>query len=186
MALACTGPVLVTFTAYLAGHPTKTRYALLLSPAVALALASVTTGRRVAQLAVVALASLQLVDAPQTLPVLRESTRDRADVARRRPFVDNFRRTYAGGRLLASMGSTAPVLFETGLPLREVVHEGNGFYWANAVVDPHRFVSWILIADGDVLDQVRTYRRAFPEGFAPVWTGARLTLYARQEAPAAQ
>jgi len=185
MAFACTGPALVTFTAYLAGHPTKTRYALLLTPAVALALASVTRGRRVAQLAVIALASLQLVEAPQTLPVMRESTRDRADVARRRPFVDNFRRTYAGGRLLASMGSTAPVLFETGLPLREVVHEGNGFHWANAVVDPHRFVSWILIADGDVLDQVRSYRRAFPEGFAPVWTGAHLTLYARQDPPPA-
>ena len=83
------------------------------------------------------------------------------------------------------MGSTAPVLFETGLPLREVVHEGNGFYWANAVVDPARFVSWILIADGDVLDQVRTYRRAFPEGFVPVWRGAHVTLYARRDAPSA-
>jgi hypothetical protein len=172
----------VTFTAYLAGHPTKTRYALLLAPAVGLALAAVTRGRRVAQLAVLAVAALQLVEAPQTLPVLREATRDRADVARRRPFVDTFRQRYQGGRLLASMGSTAPVLFETGLPLREVVHEGNGFYWANAVVDPNRFVSWILIADGDVLDQVRSYRRAFPEGFVPVWSGARLTLYARQDA----
>ena len=83
------------------------------------------------------------------------------------------------------MGSTAPVLFETGLPLREVVHEGNGHYWANAVVDPARFVTWVLVADGDVLDQVRSYRRAFPEGFVPVWSGARLTLYIRQDAPAA-
>jgi hypothetical protein len=98
--------------------------------------------------------------------------------------VDTFRLRYRGGHLLASMGSTAPVLFETGLPLREVVHEGNGHYWANAVVDPHRFVAWILIADGDMLDQVRSYRRAFPEGFVPVWSGARLTLYARQD-PAA-
>jgi hypothetical protein len=77
------------------------------------------------------------------------------------------------------MGSTAPVLFETRLALREVVHEGNGHFWESAVVDPSRSVAWVLIADGDVLDQVRTYRRAFPEGFAPVWSGARLTLYAR-------
>ena len=185
MAAACAGPALVTFTAYLAGHPTKARYALLLAPAIALALAAVTRGRRLAQLGALAIAALQLVDAPPTLPVLREATRDRAAVAERRPFVDNFRRRYAGGRLLASMGSTAPVLFETGLPLREVVHEGNGHYWANAVVDPHRFVSWVLVADGDVLDQVRTYRRAFPEGFLPVWRGASLTLYARQDASAA-
>ena len=32
MAVVLAGPALVTFTAYLAGHPTKTRYALLLSP----------------------------------------------------------------------------------------------------------------------------------------------------------
>ncbi len=116
--------------------------------------------------------------------MIREATRDRADVATRKPFADTFRSRYHGGRLLASMGSTAPVLFETGLPLREVVHEGNGHYWANAVVDPHRFVSWVLVADGDILDQVRTYRRAFPEGFVPVWQGATLTLYARQDASA--
>jgi hypothetical protein len=185
MAAACAGPALVTFTAYLAGHPTKARYTLLLAPAIALALAAITRGRRVAQLGVLALAALQLVEAPPVLPVLREATRDRAAVAERRPFVDTFRLRYHGGRLLASMGSTAPVLFETGLPLREVVHEGNGHYWASAVVDPHRFVKWILIADGDVLDQVRTYRRAFPEGFVPVWSGASLTLYARQEGAAA-
>ena len=185
MAAACAGPALVTFSAYLAGHPPKARYALLLAPAFSLALAAVTRGRRVAQLGALAVAALQLVEAPPTLPVLREATRDRTAVAERRPFADTFRLRYRGGRLLASMGSTAPVLFETGLPLREVVHEGNGHYWASAVVDPARFVSWVLVADGDVLDQVRTYRRAFPEGFVPVWRGASLTLYARQDAAAA-
>lgn len=182
-AAACAGPALVTFTAYLAGHPGKARYALLLAPAFALALAAATRGRRAAQLAVLTLAALQAVGAPVPLPVLREATRDRAAVATRRPLVDGFRGRYHGGRLLASMGSTAPVLFETRLPLREVVHEGTGHYWASAVVDPSRYVSWILIADGDVLDQVRSYRRAFPEGFTPVWRGARLTLYARQAPP---
>jgi hypothetical protein len=182
MAVACAGPGIVTFTAYLAGHPTKARYALLLAPALGLALAAVTRGRRLAQAGALALCALQMVDAPVPLPVLREATRDRRDVAVRKPFADNFRLQYGGGRLLASMGSTAPVLFETGLHLRDVVHEGNGHYWANAVVDPARFVSWVLVADGDVLDQVRSYRRAFPEGFVPVWSGARLTLYARQDA----
>ena len=185
MAAACAGPALVTFTAYLSGHPTKSRYALLLAPAVALALAAATQGRRAAQRGALAVAALQLLEAPVPLPVIREATRDRAAVAARRPFTDTFRFRYRGGRLLASMGSTAPVLFETGLPLREVVHEGNGHYWASAVVDPARFVSWVLVSDGDALDQVRTYRRAFPEGFVPVWSGASLTLYARQDASAA-
>ena len=179
MAAACTGPLLVTMTAYLAGHPPKARYPLLLAPAFALALAAATRGRPAAQLAVLAVAALQGMVAPDPLPVLKEATRDRAEVAKRRPFVDGFRARYHGGGLLASMGSTAPVLFETRLALREVVHEGNGHFWESAVVDPPRYVSWVLIAEGDVLDQVRAYRRAFPEGFIPVWRGARLTLYAR-------
>jgi hypothetical protein len=54
------------------------------------------------------------------------------------------------------------------------------------VVDPPRFVAWVLIADGDVLDQVRVYRKAFPEGFVPVWSGAHLTLYARPDVLAAE
>ena len=136
MAVACTGPAVVTFTAYLAGHPTKARYALLLAPAFALALAAMTRGRPIAQLGVAGARRAPARRGAPALPVLREATRDRAAVAERRPFVDTFRSRYHGGRLLASMGSTAPVLFETGLPLREVVHEGNGHYWANAVVDP--------------------------------------------------
>ncbi len=179
MAAACTGTAVVTFTAYLAGHPPKARYPLLLAPAFALALAAVTPGRRALQAAVIAVAALQGASAPDPLPVLKEATRDRADVAKRRPFVDGFRGRYRGGYLLASMGSTAPVLFETRLPLKEVVHEGNGHLWESAVVDPARSVSWVLIADGDVLDRVRAYRRRFPEGFVPTWRGARLTLYER-------
>jgi hypothetical protein len=181
-AFACSGPAVVTFAAYLAGHPTKARYALLLAPAFALALAAVTRGRPGAQLAALAVAALQAVVAPDPLPVLREATRDRVNVAIRRPAMEAFRQRYRGGRLLASMGSTAPVLWETRLPLREVVHEGNGHVWESSVVDPSRYVQWVLLAEGDVLDQQRVYKRAFPEGFVEVWRGARLTLYERRPA----
>ena len=126
------------------------------------------------------MAALQAVVAPDPLPVLKEATRDRVNVAIRRPAMEAFRQRYRGGRLLASMGSTAPVLWETRLPLREIVHEGNGHYWQSAVVDPSRYVQWVLLAEGDILDQQRFYRRAFPEGFAEVWRGARLTLYERR------
>src|SRR5262245_1962187 len=152
-AWAALGPLVVTLTAYVAGHPPKARYALLLAPAFALLLARATTGRPWLQTAAVLAAGLQLVALPEPLPVLRESLRDRRDVVERRAALDAFTREYHGGRLLASMGSTAPVLFELGqlgLPLREVVHEGNGHWWEYAVVDPGREVSWVMIARGDL------------------------------------
>jgi hypothetical protein len=183
LAVAFTGPAVVTLTAYLAGHPTKARYPLLLAPAFGLALAAATRGRRAQQAAVLALAALQPIAVARPLPVLREAVRDRRDVTGRRLDVEAFRSGYRGGRVLASMGSLAPVLFETRLPLREFVHEGNGHLWEYAAVDPARNVRWVLLAPGDVLDQIRAYRPAFPEGFTPVGRWGLITVYERAAPP---
>ena len=183
MSVAALAPMAVTLTAYLAGHPPKARYALLLAAALALGLGRVTAGRPVLQAAALAASALQLVSVPRPLPVLREATRDRAAVAERLPVLDLWRGRYTGGRILASMASAAPVLFELnqrGIPLREIVHEGNDDFWEYAVVDPGREVTWVMIVEGDVLDRTRRLRRAFPEGFEPVLKFRRVTIYRRQ------
>jgi hypothetical protein len=187
LALAALAPLSVTFTAYVAGHPTKARYALLAAPALALALAAATAGRRWLQAGVLVLAALQIAAVPRPLPVLREATRDQRDVAERLPVLAAFREQYTGGHVLASMGSLAPVLYELGqlgLPLREVVHEGNGNWWAYAVVDPGREVRWIISAQGDILDQERQWRSrsGYPEGFVPALHFGRVTIYRRAAA----
>jgi hypothetical protein len=184
LAVVFAGPAAVTLTAYLAGHPTKARYPLLLAPAFGLALAAATRGRPLAQAAALALAAAQPVAVARPLPVLREALRDHRDVAERRLDVEAFRRGYLGGRVLASMGSLAPVLFETRLPLREFVHEGNGWIWEYAAVDPARNVRWVLVSPGDTLDQIRAYRPAFPEGFVPVARWGLVTVYTRAGDPA--
>jgi hypothetical protein len=179
LAAAGLAPAVVTLTAYLAGHPPKARYPLLLVTGLAFALALATAPRRWAQALAVGLAVSQVAAVPRPLPVLKESTRDKEAVAERLPVVAALREAYAGGRILASMGSLAPVLFELRLPLREIVHEGNGNYWTYAVVDPAREVSWVVVARGDVLDRVRRYRRAFPEGFVPVMGFRGVQIYRR-------
>jgi len=179
LATAGLAPAVVTFTAYLAGHPQKARYPLLLVTALSFALALATAPRRWAQALAIGLALSQGAAVPRPLPVLTESTRDREAVAERLPVVAALREAYTGGRILASMGSLAPVLFELRLPLREVVHEGNGNYWTYAVVDPAREVSWVVVARGDVLDQVRRYRPSFPEGFVPVMGFKGVEIYRR-------
>jgi len=183
LSLCALAPLAVTLTAYLAGHPPKARYALLLAPALALGLAHAAAGRRVVQALAVTAAALQLVTVPSPLPVLREATRDRTAVAERLPVLDVWRGQYQGGRILASMSSAAPVLFELnqrGVPLREFVHEGNDDYWEYAVVDPAREVGWVMIVEGDVLDHVRRLRPGFPEGFEPALRFRRVTIYRRQ------
>jgi hypothetical protein len=185
LGVAALAPLAVTLTAYLAGHPSKARYPLLVAPALALALAAATRGRRLAQGAALLAAALQLVAVPRPLPVLRESTRDRRDVAERLPVLDEWMRAYDGRRILASMGSLAPVLYELGqrgVPLRDIVHEGNGGWWECAVVDPGREVGWVIVARGDVLDEVHRIRSRFPEGFTPFLRFGGVTIY-RNDVP---
>ena len=185
VAAAFAAPAVVTITAYLAGHPAKARYPLLLAPALATAVCCATSRRRPAQLAAAAVFALQPIAVGPPLPVLAEATRSyRAEIAEG-PGLAALRHTYGGGRILASMGSAAPLLFDLGLPLREIVHEGNGTYWEYAVVDPQRYVSWVLVSPGDTLDQVRAYRPRFPEGFVPVRSIGRFTVYAPAPVPRA-
>lgn len=176
--VAALAPASVTLTAYLAGHPEKARYVLLLAPALALALAAATAGRRWLQAAALALAALQWAPAAP-LAVLEEASLDRQDLVERAPVVAQLRRDYAGGRLLVSLASLAPVVFETRIHLREFVHEGNVGLWEHVAVDPAREVAWVLIAEGDALDRVREYRPAFPESFVPVMRSGRVTIYRR-------
>jgi hypothetical protein len=171
----------VIVAAYLAGHPAKARYPLLLAPALALALAGATARARAAQAAAFALTFTQALFVADTPPVLAESTRHLAASIERRPVVADFRREYRGGRLLASMGSSAPFLFELQLPLREVVHEGNHPIWERALADPAGEVEWVLVAEGDVIDLERAGRPAMLDGFAP-WRRFRSSVLYRRAA----
>jgi len=176
-ALAGLGPAVVVLSAYLAGHPEKARYTLLLASPIGLFLALATRGRRFLQALTLAVAALQARAVPAPLPIIVEATRDRKDVLERRPILEILRREYRGGRILASMGSLAPILFELKLPLKEIVHEGNGNFWDYAVTDPGREVGWVILARGDILDRVRRVRSRFPESFVPVLEFDSVVIY---------
>ncbi len=181
-ALVCLAAGAVVVAAYLAGHPAKARYPLLLAPALALALAAGTSGSRKAQAAGLVLAASQGLFVANPSPVLAESTRHVSAAIERRPAVAALRREYDGGRLLASMGSSAPFLFELQLPLREVVHEGNHPLWERALESPRRAVSFVLVAKGDVIDQERARRPALLAGFEP-WLRFRRSVVYRRTGP---
>jgi hypothetical protein len=183
LALLASGAVVVA--AYVGGHPAKARYPLLLAPALALALAGATAGSRAGQAAALALALMQGVFVARPSPALAEATRGVGAAIERQPVVTAFRGAYRGGRLLASMGSSAPFLFELQMPLREVVHEGNHPMWELALGDPRREVEWVLLAEGDVIDQERQRRPQLLVGFEP-WRRFRTSVLYRRAAGNAQ
>jgi hypothetical protein len=167
----------VTVAAYLQGHPPKARYALLLAPALALALAGATARSRPAQLVALGLALSQPLLVASPAPALAEATRHVGAAIERRPVVAAFRREYRGGRLLASMGSSAPFLFELQLPLREVVHEGNHPIWERALARPRDEAAYVLITAGDVIDRERRLRPGMLDGFEEWLRFGKSVLY---------
>ena len=82
------------------------------------------------------------------------------------------------------MGSTAPVLFDRGCPCARWSTRATATTGRTPWSIPGRFVSWVLIAAATSWTRSAQYRRAFPEGFVPVWSGAlrRLRALARPAA----
>jgi hypothetical protein len=71
---------------------------------------------------------------------------------------------YTGGRILADDGSSAvaPLIFMSGLNLREFVTAGFHPYYENALSDPSANVEWVLVSSRD---QIEGKMSAFPSRF---------------------
>jgi hypothetical protein len=177
LSLACAAGAWVTLTAYLAGHPSYARYALLLSPVPALALAGATRGRRAAQAAALAVAVTQGLAVGTPAPAVAEATRWIHFGEQRRPAINAFRCAYRGGRLLAAMAATGHVLYELQIPVREVVFENNKQLWRRALGSPRGVASWVLVTEGDTIDRVRRQDPTLLEGYLPFATFRRSVLY---------
>ncbi len=177
LALAALGPLAVTWVLYLAGHPTKARYALLLAPAVALGIAGATARWRAAQAVALAVTALQAAAISRPAPVVMEATQWIGSVDQRAPVVSAFRNEYRGGRMLASMGSSAPFLYELQIPVRELVFEGNKKLWRRTLGEARGEVAWVLVTEGDVVDRVHRQRPEFLDGFRPWRRFRRSVLY---------
>jgi hypothetical protein len=175
------------WSAAYAGHPVLNRFAVfLLLPVIWLgatgAAALEAAGRVRARAALLVLVCVWQAGIWIIPPVIREAA---MDVSRRQPSAgvfDALERAEGEDRLLASMWTTASLLHGLsayGIPLRRVVHEGNGTAWQRAMARPADHVEWILVAclPGDA-DRVVRGLASSPGASAPL---AAFELAARSE-----
>src|SRR6185503_20228342 len=106
-----------------------------------------------------------------------EATRDEWAVQARHAGLVALRQEYQGGRILAALGASAPLVFDLQLPLREIVHEGNKDLWEEAMQRPAAVAAWVVIYPWDPLGEMTRTRPGFPEGFVPVRRLGSATLY---------
>lgn len=54
--------------------------------------------------------------------------------------------------VLISAASHDAIIFSSGLPMKQFIHEGTGVYWNNAIENPDRWARWIIMRTNDEND----------------------------------
>jgi hypothetical protein len=192
--LALIAAAALPWAAFLDGHPYRIRYMVPLVAAEAVC-AGVLAGlarrwRRVAALALLAIAAAELAPLDRSAPMVLEAQWDRPNRAVRGQVADCLAAGYAGEAVMASMGSLGHYMQELsgrGFRLRDFLHEGNGDVWLMALIDPRPFAGWMLIEEkaegGDMLAQRAREKPRFLDGFSRVCEGAGVALYRRTARP---
>jgi hypothetical protein len=55
-----------------------------------------------------------------------------------------------GERVLLSTSFFNAVAFKSGLPLKQIIHEGVSRQWKPALTEPEKYATWLVLANGDV------------------------------------
>lgn len=92
------------------------------------------------------------------------------------------------GLILTSIAFNNALAFSTGIPLSHFIHEGTGDYWTNALADPRREAEWIIMANGDVGDQVyealiKKGKSQFLHNYDLKYQGQHTNVYQRKPEP---
>ena len=92
------------------------------------------------------------------------------------------------GLILTSIAFNNALAFSTGIKLDRFIHEGTGDYWTNALTDPRREAKWIVMANGDVGDQVyeslvKKNNNEFLRHYTLAYRGKHTNVYVRKDDP---
>jgi hypothetical protein len=182
----------VPFYGFYEGHPFRVRYMIPVAAASAI-YAGVAVGvvrRQAVYIIAGLLIGITLVQSPpwrQDAPMLLEAQWDLPASAGRRAVTSCLAGTYAGEKVLASMGSLAHYMQELsheGFRIADFIHEGNGVIWDLAMqTGPAPHAGWMLVEEqaegGDVLAQRIRGDAAFTNGMNRICEGGGVALYRR-------
>jgi len=126
---------------------------ILLLPAAALVLllAAAAFGRYKWALLTLAVLSMQMPALEgEWRPMLAESLEHQYIEPEQQEVLRYLSRHYDGSRILIDIGRLAPMMYDSGLPLKNFVcHEGNTRDWERAVAAPRERVGWLCAEKGD-------------------------------------
>jgi hypothetical protein len=90
----------------------------------------------------------------ENMPIMVETMEHEFIEPQMREVIDYFQRNYNGKRILIDMGKLAPLVYDSGLPVKEFVYnEGGEKLWNRAFQNPAQEVGWICMQKGDVISE---------------------------------
>jgi hypothetical protein len=193
-AVALLGMAAIPWTAFLRGHPFRIRYMVPLiaieaiGAGIAVGMVPARRLRAACAIALFALVGYELRPLDASAPMVVEAQWDRPNAPLRAQVTACVSRPLSGEKIMASMGSLGHYMQEasqSGLAIRDFLHEGNGDIWLAALERPRPFAAWMLIEEkaegGDMLAHIARERPSFLQGYARVCEAAGLVLYQRAE-----
>ncbi len=108
------------------------------------------------------------------IPVVREAILNTpCKAAAQRDVIRFFKSYYDGENIILADGEWPCVMPQTGIPFRKTVTPDNRKYWRKLRFGAARYAGWVLLKQGDPVDQLM---RAHPAAFADFQLAARNSL----------
>ncbi len=111
-------------------------------------------------------------------PILSETLEHRAFEPERQQILTYLKQNYSGGRILIDSLKLAPLLYDSGLPLKDFVfNEGDRAMWRAAIRQPKGEVAWVCTLKGDEISGLLRVDPHLLDGYALVSQTENLSLF---------
>ena len=115
--------------------------------------------------------------AREVRPMMVETMEHEFIESERETVLHFLKQKYDGKRILIDMGTEAPLVYDTGLDIKEFVYnEGREVLWHDAAKNPERVVGWLCFQKGDAVWQLVQSDANWAARYIPVVTTENYTL----------
>lgn len=116
--------------------------------------------------------------ARENRPMMAETLEHEFMEPERKEVLGYLKRNYDGRKILIDMGRQAPLVYDSGFPVRDFVYnEGGGARWHAALSDPEGEVGWFITEDGDALSERLRRDTQWTGKFSLVLRTERFSVY---------
>jgi hypothetical protein len=111
-------------------------------------------------------------------PIMTETLEHEFIEPERQEILRYLRQNYDDSRVLIDMGRQAPLIYDSGLPVKEFVYnEGGAVFWHKAMRNPEQQAGWIFAEKGDAIWQRIQEDSRIPDKYALAVETENFSLY---------